>query len=254
MTAAAVAERVQELYGDELLEDGGVVQVCSAWRDPQGLLRSVRVGPHAPQSQTDGFVLALARARADVIVTTGQILRDEPGLQHEIGSESGLNLSAWRRERLGRPAAPLIAVLTSGKSVDWSHPVFSGSSRVLLFTRDAQVGSLLEEGRSRGVEVIGEPEPSLASLLGRLGASAAIRTVVLEVGPRSMTSLFSAGSGSMGQVQEWMLSLCLAPSLSSRAQGEAWPDLSDPENEGLGLLSEYRSEEVSGPWAFRRFR
>ena len=254
MTAAAVAKRVQELYGDELLEDGGVVQVCSGWRDAHGLLRSVRVGPHAPQSETDGFALALARARADVIVTTGQILRDEPELQHEIGSASGMNLSAWRRERLGRPAAPLIAVLTSGRSVDWSHPVFSGPSRVLLFTRDDQVGRLSEEARSRDVEVIGEPEPSLASLLDRLSASSAIRTVALEVGPRSMASLSPVGPGWMGQVQEWMLSLCLAPSLSSLAQGEPWPDLSDPANGGLCQLSEYRSEEVSGPWAFQRFR
>jgi len=103
MTASAVAKRVQELYGDELLEDAGVVQVCSAWRDAQGVLRSVRVGPHAPRSETDGFALALARARADVIVTTGQILRDEPGLQHEIGSASGIDFAAWRRGWVGRP-------------------------------------------------------------------------------------------------------------------------------------------------------
>ena len=254
MTAAAVAKRVQELYGTELLEDGGVIQVCSAWRDPQGLLRSVRVGPQAPRSETDGFALALARARADVIVTTGQILRDEPELQHEIGSASGMNLSAWRREKLGRPAAPLIAVLTSGRSLDWNHPVFSGPSSVLLFTGEAQAKSLSEKARSLGVEVIGEPEPSLGSLLDRLRSSSAIRTVALEVGPKSMSSLSSMGSASLGRVQEWMLSLCLAPSIPSLAQGEPWPDLSDPEIGGLRLLSEYSSEETSGPWSFRRFR
>ena len=253
MTASAVAERVQEIYGDELREDGGVVQVSSAWRDTQGILRSLKIGAHAPRSETDAFALGLARARADVIVTTGQILRHEPHLQHRIGSEAGLDFSAWRRDRLGRTQPPLVAVLTSGRSIRWDHPVFSGPSPVLLFTHEAQGRILSKEARSREVEVIGTEEPSLRALLQWLTARPAMRTVTLEVGPSSMASLSSDGF-LPDSIREWMLSVCLSPSISEIGLGDPWPDLSEARNGGLRLQSDHRSEEESGPWAFQRFR
>jgi len=253
MTVSAVAERVRELYGDDLLEDGGVVQVSSAWRDAQGGLRSLRIGPHAPRSETDGFVLALARARADVIVTTGQILRHEPRLQHRIESEPALDLLAWRRDRLGRTEPPRVAILTSGRSIDWDHPVFSGPSPVLLFTHESQEKRLSEAARGRNVEVIGSEAPSLHALLQWGVAGGAARTITLEVGPSSLASMSSEGSLA-GSIHEWMLSVYLSPSVSERALGDPWPDLSDAHHGGLRLRTEHRLEEESGAWAFQRFR
>jgi len=250
MTALAVARRVGELYNDDLLEDEGVLQVSSGWIDPQSVLHSLRIGPQAPRSATDGFVLGLARARADIIVTTGRILRDEPGLVHEIASDPQLDLSAWRREHLLRSSLPEVAVLTSGRALDWNHPVFSGGSRVSIFTGEDQSNALSIKAKERGVKLITDPEPTLEGLLAYLGTRDEVRTVTLEVGPSTVASLYAGG----GHVQEWMLSACLAETIAQEAVGDLWPDASQRLRAGLRLRSECRLEEESGPWAFQRFR
>ena len=250
MTALAVARQVRELYADDLLEDEGVLQVSSGWLDAQGVLHSIRIGPQAPRSATDGFALGLARARADIIVTTGRILRDEPELVHEIASDPRLDLSAWRREHLRRSSPPEVAVLTSGRALDWNHPVFSRASRVSIFTGEDQRRALATEAKARGVKLITDPEPTLEGLLAYLGTRHEVRTVTLEVGPSTVASLYAGG----GHVQEWMLSACLAETIAQEVVGDPWPDSSQRLRAGLRLRSERRLEEESGPWAFQRFR
>ena len=70
MERRSVAERVARLYSSDV-----------DWRSASGRVHvaaihhasgcALAIGPSAPRSASDRFVLGFARARADVIVTTG---------------------------------------------------------------------------------------------------------------------------------------------------------------------------------------
>ncbi|MEZ4464717.1 MAG: hypothetical protein R3F43_09505 [bacterium] len=73
---ADLTDRLAALFGDPaLLARPGISQVVAAWQRPgRRPARPAHQRQHAP-SPTDAFVLALSRARADAIITTGRILR-----------------------------------------------------------------------------------------------------------------------------------------------------------------------------------
>ena len=218
---AGCAQRIREIYGDDLLEPAGVVHVTSAWSDPDGRLFALRIGPDTPRSATDFFALEVARARADAIVTTGQILRDEPGLTNALRDPE---LVAWRRERLGKPGPPLTLVLSRGADLDRSHPLFATSE---VSVRNA----------------------SLRDSLGWLRDERGITSVAIESGPSTIRALYEQPLG----VDELMLSICRRPVLPERVRGGELFDLS-----ALDRLFDQRSEctreEESGAWSFLRFR
>ena len=215
------AQRIREIYGDDLLGPAGVVHVTSAWSAPDGRLFSLRIGPDTPHSATDSFALELARARADAIVTTGQILRDEPGLTNALRDPE---LGAWRRERLGKLEPPLTLVLSRGADLDRSHPLFAASE---VSVRNA----------------------SLRDSLGWLRDERGIASVAIESGPSTARALYDEPLA----VDELMLSICRTPLLPEGARGAELFDLSV-----LDRLFEQRSEctreEESGTWSFLRFR
>ena len=249
MTAGAVARRVEWLYQDDLLRDVGVLHVSSGWRDAVGTVRSLKLGPATPRSETDAFVLGLARARADAVVTTGRILREEPSMLHALGGREDLDLAAWRQDRLGRRDPPRCVVLTSGRAVDWSHPVFAGPLPVLVFTGEQAAKALAEAARAVGAQLVAHPEPSIEALIGYLRGQQEMRTISLEVGPSTVRSLYSM----RGSVQEWMLSVHLADGLPQGVSGASWPGPAERTAAGLELLSERVLEEEGGVWAFQRF-
>ncbi|MFP6639434.1 MAG: hypothetical protein VCC04_04250 [Myxococcota bacterium] len=250
MTARAVARRVAWLYQDDLLRDVGVLQVSSGWRDALGATRSLKIGPATPRSETDAFVLGLARARADAIVTTGRILREEPSTRHALGGAEALDLAAWRRDLLGRPDPPRSVVLTSGREIDWSHPLFRGPRPVLVFTGERAAKELGDAARAVGAQLIAHPEPSLGALLSYLRDLPDMRTVLLEVGPDTVRSVYTTPS----PVQEWMLSVHLADQIPQAVLGAPWPGPEQRRAAGLELLSERRVEEEDGSvWLFQRF-
>src|SRR5262249_10097985 len=129
--------RIAEIYGSalDLTAASGVLHVTAVARDSAGALQTIALAPGAPHSATDAFVLNLAPARADAIVTTGRILRSEPRLRHAIGEDENVAcLAGWRRERLGKTSAPLSVVLTGRREVDWRHPLFHQGTKVAVVT------------------------------------------------------------------------------------------------------------------------
>ena len=80
----------------------------------------------SPRSPYDWFALNLSRARADLIVLTGAILRDEPSLTGNVLAEYKAALEEWRRQVWGRQYPPAVCVLTAGP-VDFRHPLFDGT-------------------------------------------------------------------------------------------------------------------------------
>ena len=216
------AQRIRDLYGDDLLRPAGVLHVTSAWREPTtGRLFTLRIGPQSPPSATDAFVLELARARVDALVTTGQILRDEPGLRNDLRDPE---LIAWRRHTLGKAAPPLTVVSSRRTDLPPAHPVFATSEVVV---------------RNAG----------LRECLAWLRDERGITSVSIEAGPSSSRALYDAPLA----VDELLLSVCHLPSLPEGVRGGELPDLA-----ALGRLlpeeSECTREEESGRWSFLRLR
>jgi riboflavin biosynthesis pyrimidine reductase len=196
--AARIDARLRALYG-ELPGEVGVLHVAAVWRQPGGGLRLLRVGPATPRSATDAFALSLERARVDAIVTTGQILRLEPGLTHAlpVPERERADLREWRAERLGRSDPARSAVLSSGRALDLDHPLLRAAHRPLLLTGPAAASRLGEPAARRGIELVGlEPldlRSALAALrargLGSLGIEAGSTALELYAEPLAVDEL-----------------------------------------------------------------
>lgn len=187
-SAADVAAAATKLYGIEPLGTG-LLHATSVWRAPtprsaEGFFRVLRLGPGAPHSPFDLFALHLARARADAIVTTGEILRREPQLDFSSPSESWSRaFGDWRSQALGKTAKPLVLVLSRGQ-VDLGHPIFRAAQRTLIFTNQEAQWRLESQAADRGLEIIGVAQPTPASAIRFLRREFGSATILLEAGPQ----------------------------------------------------------------------
>lgn len=241
-----VRERLREIYGrDDLHHDTGMVHVLAV-AEQGGALRFLRIGPEAPRSETDRFVLGYSRARADVIITTGSILRHEPDLRYDLPEPYAGALRRWREDTYGPTLPPpRVLVLTRGSDLDLAHPAFHGWARPLVFTgRDsaAQLGEL-----PPGVSCVGVAQPSIFAAVAWAHRDGA-RTISIEAGPSAALPLYENPMN----VDEILLSRFQG----SVAAGVAGGDFLDP-----GTLarvaqrtSALRRHEDSGPWSFERWR
>jgi len=258
--AAACIERIHALWavgcrgGDaaaEMAATEGVIHVTAVGRTPDRGLEVIAIDDGAPRSSTDFFLLNLARARADAILTTGRILRAEPGVHHALQGtgEEPAQLAAWRREVLGKTSAPRSVVLTSGRDVDLSHRMFHGARPALVATGPAGAAALRRRTGEADFEIAEFPDPDLRSVVARL-ARDGCSAISIEAGPSSNLDLYRPPLA----VDEIMLS--------------TWEDRPLPDRLGAGhFLDEagidarlplrgptaWRQEE-SGRWSFRRQR
>lgn len=226
--ALACAQRIRRSFGDSLLTPAGVVHVTAAWRPPSGGLQVLKIGETTPAIETDRFVLDLSRARADAIVTTGQILRDEPDLSYELPPGH----ASWRRLMLGKQRPPKLLVLTSGRDLPASHPLLNGEWEVTLYP---------------GPEAMG-PSRGLRAAVDRLRADPSLATISIEAGPSSSADLYEPPLA----VEELMLSLYEGPDPAATVQGHPLPSLEELESLLPIRSSAFPVSEPSGPWSFRR--
>lgn len=154
---------IEALFGpgiDWRLETG-VVHVAAIGASPRAALA---VGPDTPRSAADRFVLGFARARADVIVTTGAILRAEPQLVHRTSEDpsEAAAWAGWRAEVLGRAEAPALLVLSASGAIDPAHPALQAAARTIVWTTAAGRERLgpLGAGRVEVVVPAAHPEPA----------------------------------------------------------------------------------------------
>lgn len=244
--ADRAARRIRALYGDDLLEPASVLHVAAAWQSPDGVLFNMRIGPSTPHSPTDGFALALARARARSIVTTGRILRDEPQFALADDSPGHRDLAAWRRERLGIEEAPLLVVLSRGRALDLAHPAFT-RNRAVVMTGVEAAEALSTRARAHPVEVIPRESPGLLDALDVLRARQGT-PILVEAGPSTNAVLYDAP----GRVEERLLSICHVDVLPDPVRGARLPDAEAVERIGLALVSRVERDEPSGRWTFLR--
>lgn len=239
--ASECAERIRMLYGDDLEAEAGVLHVTSVWQGPVGPPFVLRINDSTPVSEWDAFVLALARARADAIVTTGAILRDEPGMTHDF-DVSGL--PAWRNDVLGKALPPQSVILSSGRAIDFAHPIFR-ARRALLYTARDHPPDLPERAAAAGVRLLTHPDPDLRNLIAHLRAETGARTISIEAGPSTALTLYRDPLA----VDELMLSVCRAPTLPEVARGAPFLFLEQLER---ALPGSTRNDSAEPGWSFHR--
>lgn len=247
-TPADVDAVAEAMLGPGAASAPGVVHVTSAWPAPEGGLHALHIHPGVPRSRHDAFLLALARARADAIVTTGRILRDEPGVTHTVQGPARAALAAWRFERLGRIEPPVLLVLSSGRELPSEHPSYEAAVRPVLFV-PSEAREPLQARMPARVAVHGDPEPSLRRALAWLVAEAGAERISVEAGPTTAATLYedppaldALWLARFGGSRPGATSL--GPLLPSPARiAEALPFAAAP----------FPVEEESGPWQFQRF-
>lgn len=233
-------ETIERLYGPSPNLAARAIHVAAVWEASASTRRFLNIGPGSPESGTDRFILELARARADAVLTTGAILRAEPSTTHAIETPS---LRAFRREVLGKPAPPVSVVLTSGRGLDPGHPVLSSEGGALLLVPErARLPARLDLPVLRASEL--DAVRAVALMLERFG------TVALEVGPSVSAALYEADP--VG-IDELLLSVYLEPRLAPRYRGGRFP-APDVVARSLSLAAVPRVErESSGRWRFERY-
>ena len=239
-----IEARLQALGIEALPQNGGVLQSAAVWSPASGQYQILRIGESTPRSPTDDFLLALNRARADAIVTTGQILRDEPALCFEVGGNLGRDLSDWRKDALGRSQAPWIVVLTRGGHLPWGHPVVA-SDRTLILT--GQEATVLEPADSS--KTIRRAAPGLIDAIAFLRTEKGCETMLIEAGPSTSSVLYQTDDN----VDELMLSVYREDRLPPGVGGRAFPSAATLVSAGLREVSSRPVQEASGLWSFHRW-
>jgi riboflavin biosynthesis pyrimidine reductase len=246
-----IERRVVKIYGTDLRGDRGVIHVMSVWAESARNLVALRIGSETPRSETDTFVLNVARARADAIVTTGKVLRDEKDLTHEFRGDNDLKkaFASWRKQRLDKPEPPISLVLTSGRELDLDHPLFGCSTLPMVFTSQEGSELIRESAARRGVDVVSRPEPSLRDAITTLREKHGAENIVIESGLTTSRSLYETPV----LLNELMLSIYSGSRLPKSAKGKHFSSVPQ-----LGLIfplagSTFQSDEESGRWIFRRF-
>lgn len=236
------------LWGHVDLErDAGVLHVVATWPCDEGQ-RVIRITEQSPKSDTDFFLLNLARARADVILTTGRILREEPHLEYSLPPAWAPGMLAWREAAMGRTTPPKVAVLTSGRDLDPDHPALHGWARPVIVTSQDAARAL--RPRLPGhVDVIGLKLPSAREAIA-WARGAGATTVSIEAGPSTARALYADPA----VVDELWLSEFLESDLAHALRGP----IVFAKAPGSGLLQPVGPEglrhEPSGRWRFSRFR
>ena len=243
MSSAAqrIEKRLRALGIESLPRNAGVLHGTAVWSDGAGQFYALKIGKNTPRSPTDDFLLALNRTRADAIVTTGQILRDEPGLRFEVGGDLGRDLREWRQLVLGRSEAPRIVILTRGGNLPTGHPVLTSGRALIMTGLDASV--------PEGPQIVRRAAPGLLDTVSYLQKEEGRETVLIEAGPRTSAVLYQPGQ----HVDELMLSVYHEARLPAGVQGHAFLTASSPDSVGLLEISRQSVREGSGLWSFHRW-
>lgn len=236
-------------FGKDPADERGVLHTAAVWEGPNGP-RVLRIGEHAPKSPTDFFLLHLARARADFVVTTGKILRDEPALTYDLGVGAGFAdaLLDYRRRYVGTAARGKVAVLTRG-DLDLGHRALHGWAEAWLFVPATAPSDLDERAAMHGLRVVRFPELGLDQALDAIRQDGA-RTISIEAGITTTAERYTRGVG----FDELVLTRYLEPSIDCRAIGGRFPERATLERILGPARTTFEVREPSGLWVVDRFR
>lgn len=231
----------------------GILHVAAVWRPP-GEDRNVvlRICDATPKSELDFLLLNAARARADAIVTTGRILRQEPGLSHDLQGPPGVPeaLHQWRRDTLGLAQPPWLLILTSGRDLDPDHPAFDGWARPLVFCPQSSATEVRRRFEGTATEVVASAEPGLRGAITYLRGARRARRISIEAGPSTATEAYRDPP----LVEELLLSVLVADSIAPEVEGGELPPGAEIERVLGPPRASFTALEPSGRWRFERYR
>ena len=201
------------------------------------------------ESEADRFVLALLRACADAVVVGSGTLRASPQGTWRIDRAypPAAEALAELRAQRGRPEQPLVVVVTTGASLDPSHPVLE--SGALVLTTDG-AAARLRTAVPAAAEVVAVNEGETVDLARALALlhDRGRPVVLTEAGPSMFGSLVASQL-----VDE--LFLTVSPVLAGRATAARLGLV-----EGVELLpharvaGRLRSVRAHGSHLFLRYR
>ncbi|MGD8825394.1 MAG: hypothetical protein PVI24_10460 [Myxococcales bacterium] len=247
--AGSVDQAARSLFGSSLDRRPAVSHSMAVWNAGENApLTAIRINEHSPKSDLDFLSLHIARARADGLIITGKILRDEPKLRYDLRADGrwGNALVSWRERRWGLFEPPWLLILTKSGEFDFSHPVFHGWGRPLIFTTDRTATRKLA---AAPCPVVSDEAPDLQRAIQHLQVMRECECVSIEAGPSTVRSLYERPM----LVKELLLSVYLGASLDERARGEPLIELSK-------LRAMFRSETSATHrdreqyWSFHRLR
>lgn len=247
--AASVDRAAQALFGSSFETRPAVSQSFVAWRTAEGEpLGTILINEHSPRSDLDFLALHISRARADAIVITGKILRDEPNLSFDLRADPrwGDALLNWRERRWGLFDPPWLLILTGRGELDFDHPVFHGWARPIIFTNDRAAARKLA---AAPCPVVADEAPDIRRAIRHLQVARDCECVSIEAGPSTVRALYERPM----IIKELLLSVYLEPSLDERAQGAPLISLSE-------VRALFRTEtctvhrEEGRHWSFHRLR
>jgi len=246
---ASVDRAARKLFGSRLDVRPTVSHSFAAWRSGQDApLTAIRINEHSPKNDLDFLVLHIARARADAIIITGKILREEPGLTYDLGADPrwGDALLQWRERRWGLCDPPWLLILTGSGDLDFSHPVFHGWVRPMIFTSDRTATRKLA---AAPCPVVWDEAPDIRSAIRHLQLLRQCECVSIEAGPSTSRGLYERPIA----VKELLLSVYLEPQLDERAQGEPLVNLSEVRRLFRTETSATHRDRTQH-WSFHRLR
>ncbi len=248
---ADVTQAVRAVYRSDISGATGIIHATAVWRSPDGGLATLNINADTPLSRHDRFVLNLTRARADAILTTGKVLREEPSVTPSlIGSgDEVAPLLDWRRVVLGKQGHPLALVLTSGRALDLDHPFFRSPIQVIVFTSHDAAAEIMPAAIERSIDVVSHATPSITAAVAFLHKEMGNATIAIEAGPSTSLQLYRPSL----VVDELLLSEFLGPALPPSVKGAPFLGPASIEEAFPGRSEPYEVVEPSGPWRFRRW-
>ena len=247
--AASVDRAARELFGSEFDTRPAVSHSFAAWSSREDApLTTIRINAHGPKSELDFLALHLGRARADAIIITAKILREEPRLSYDLRADPrwGDALVEWRERRWGLREPPWLLILTARGDIDFEHPVFHGWVKPLIFTSDRAATRKLA---AAPCPVVADDAPSIRRAIRHLQLTRDCGCVSIEAGPSTVRSLYESPIA----VQELLLSVYVEASLDERARGAPLLKLSEVRD----MFESETSTTQRGQgqhWSFHRFR
>ncbi|MGB8331239.1 MAG: hypothetical protein WCE62_14035, partial [Polyangiales bacterium] len=213
--AYSVDRAARDLFGSRLETRPRVSHSFAAWSIGEDApLTTIRINEHSPKNDLDFLALHIARARADAIIITGKILREEPELSYDLRADPrwGDALVSWRERRWGLCDPPWLLILTRGHELDFDHPVFHGWMRPMIFTSDRAATRRLA---AAPCSVVRDDAPDIRRAIHHLQVSRECECVSIEAGPSTVRALYDRPMA----IEELLLSVYIEASLDDRAQG-----------------------------------
>lgn len=191
-----VPDQLAELYGGAI----GLDEPCVVANFVESLDGVVAV-PRLPrshailgdESKADSFILALIRACSDaVVVGPGTLLASPKGTWRvDRAYPPAADALAELRARRGRPPQPVVAVVTTGASLDPAHPVLEAGALVLT-TEEA--AARVRAAIPGAAEVVAVNDGETVDLVRALDAlrERGCPVVLTEAGPSLFGSLVAS--------------------------------------------------------------